>query len=99
MPFLPLFTGMGWSTYGYVLFLRGGLEYIWVCVVSQRWVGVHMDVCAYNTIMMSVKSLKCYTGSWLKLAYLWGKIILKTFNSDTSLSNVISVSMPEKLDL
>ena len=56
-----------------------------------------MDVCAYNTVIMSVKSLKCCTGSWLKLVYLWGKIILKTFNSDMSLSNVISVSVPEKL--
>ena len=58
-----------------------------------------MDVCAYNTVIMSVKSLKCCTGSWLKLVYLWGNIILKTFNSDMSLSSVISVFMPEKLDL
>ena len=26
------FSEMGWSTYGYVLFLRDGLEYIWMCV-------------------------------------------------------------------
>ena len=26
------FSEMGWNTYGYVLFLRDGLEFIWMCV-------------------------------------------------------------------